>query len=380
MFFTRSGHTTGQAIRDKKGEVQLKIYSAIKGAEDWEHITELPFCSDLYSVAHPALSPDGQHLVFSSDRPGGYGGMDLYIVSRSSGQWNDPVNLESGINSKGHELFPFWHPGGYLFFSSDGRPGKGGLDLFVSEWSSSSGRFEGLQHLSAPFNSSKDDLGLIVSDDGRSGYMASDRKPTKGKDDLYRWASSRAVFCKPLALPEETMIARMVTVLDEYGNTIDNTYVWLIPMGLEGPSLHKEYFSTELVPKKDTEGSFYLRWGVTDTLSAQTADAISDPAGKIILDVDREVTYALVAQHDGYQPFVEVVPGENFLSFILLKKLPDVSSACATIRFTVYNTTGDIELNGAKIQLTGSCMKTPVVLYTNYEGTVAECLPKTCSL
>ena len=86
MFFTRSNLSGGQGIDDEKGFVQLKIYSAIKGVEDWEQITEMPFCTNEHAFAHPAISIDGEHLVISSDMPGGYGGMDLYTVSSNTYQ------------------------------------------------------------------------------------------------------------------------------------------------------------------------------------------------------------------------------------------------------------------------------------------------------
>ena len=173
--------------------------------------------------------------------PGGIGGMDLYVVHRENGTWTNPVNLGATINTKDNELFPFIHPEGYLFFSSNGHEGKGGLDLFVTA-RDSVGAFTRIQHLAAPFNSSRDDLGLIVSADGTSGYMASDRKPTKGKDDLYRWTSSQSIFCAPLKPFPDARMDREIIVLDDDGTPLDNTHVWLIPMNQEGPSRYKDHF------------------------------------------------------------------------------------------------------------------------------------------
>jgi len=375
LYFTRSNVSEGKGINDEEGQVQLKIFQATKGAEDWENITALPFSSDQYSVMHPALSYDGQYLVFASNMEAGYGGMDLYIVNRINGTWSDPVNLGSEINTKGNEVFPFWHHNGCLVFSSDGHPGQGGLDLYVTSWNPD-GLFKGIQHLIEPFSSSKDDLGLIVSADGTSGYMASDRKPTKGKDDLYRWTSPHSIFCLPPALPNE----KEIIVMDENGQAIDQGYVWIIPMNQEGPSLHKEHFTTELVPKENKEGAFYLRWGVTDTLSVETANGISDAAGKVTIHPDKKLTYVLVGQRAGYQPYVEVIPGDQFPSSIQLKKISVDNTPCMDTRFTVYNESGKVELNGAKINLSGSCLKDPLTFYTDEVGSVVKCLPKGCSL
>ncbi len=379
MFFTRSNLSGNVGINDKKGNVQLKIYRAVKGSDDWEGITALPFCSDQYASAHPALSPDGDFLVFASDMPGGFGGMDLYLVNRKQGQWSEPLNLGAVINTKGHEVFPFWHPSGYLVFSSNGHKGKGGLDLFVSAWNADE-IFSGLQHLSAPFNSSKDDLGLIISADGTSGYFASDRKPTKGKDDLYRWMSPRSVFCAPPALPLDIMITSDILVMDENAYPIERAYAWLIPMAPEGPSLYTDHFVTDLVPDEERADAFYLRWSVTDTLSAETADAVSSALGQIRLDATQGSSYILVVQRDGYQPWVNVVPGEGLPRSVTLKKKPVISETCLDTRFTLYNSTGDLVLNGAMIQLSGSCLSSPLVFYTDEMGTAVRCLPKDCTL
>jgi Tol biopolymer transport system component len=91
MFFTRSDATGSTVITEKEEEKQIKIFSATKGAEDWENIAALPFTSDMGIVQHPALSSDGQFLVFASNMSGGYGGTDLYLANRLHGEWSSPV-------------------------------------------------------------------------------------------------------------------------------------------------------------------------------------------------------------------------------------------------------------------------------------------------
>ncbi|HEY3385892.1 MAG TPA: OmpA family protein [Saprospiraceae bacterium] len=376
MFFTRSNLSGGKGINDGKGQVQLKIYSAVKGPDDWERIAPLPFCSDSFATAHPALSADGKHLVFSSDMPGGLGGMDLYMVSRKDTAWSTPINLGSQINSGGHELFPYWHPDGYLFFSSDAHDGMGGLDLFVTALDTS-GMFKGLQHLHAPFNSNRDDLGMIVSADGTSGYLASDRKPTQGKDDLYRWISPKSIFCIPGNL-SQMKVSREITIVDDDRRPIENALIWVIPMNQEGPSRYKEHFTTELVPKGDTEGSYYLRWSVTDTLSNETADGVADAFGKVTTETDEKTTYVVVARQKGYVPYTQVLTGSEIPTTILLEREHTSTGPCLGTSFTVYNTSGEQELNGAKIILTGECLTGPATKYTDQSGSTTFCLPKGC--
>jgi outer membrane protein OmpA-like peptidoglycan-associated protein len=375
LFFTRSNLSGGTGIDDGTGEVQLKIYQSTKGPEDWEDVRALPFSSDQYSVAHPSLSGDGMYMVFSSNMPGGMGGMDLYITDRMAGEWSTPVNLGSIVNSKGNDVFPFWHPNGNLFFASDGRGGEGGLDLYASAWMGET-QFSGVQHLDAPFNSVRDDVSILVSDDGTSGYIASDRKPTQGKDDLYAWSSQQSIFCTTLAPME---LIHELTVRNEEMQGIENAYVWLIPMTQEGPTDHKEYFSTELVPKSGSEGSFYLKWSVGDTLSKATADAITSSIGRASLFSAPKATYVLVVQHDGYVPYVEVFPQDVLPADVVLKKIAAPSTKCFNTQFVVYNEIGDVLLNGAAVTLDGSCVK-GIKLYTDDNGKAMHCIPENCSV
>lgn len=376
LFYTKSNVAGGTGIDDGNGQVQLKIYSSTKGAEDWENITELPFCSDQYSVAHPALSDDGMYLVFSSNMPGGQGGMDLYVTHRKNGTWETPVNLGPGINTKGNEIFPYWHANGLLFFSSDGYKGNGGLDMYVSAWDGT-GQFSGLQHLDAPFNSSRDDLGLIINADGTAGYMTSDRKPTRGKDDLYRWSAATSIFCVPAEIPQ---LLSEITVRDEALSPIEGALVWRIRMSQEGPSAFKEHFTTELVPKENNEGAFYLRWSIIDTLSASTADASTNGNGKATLSMDGQATYVLVVQRDGYLPYTEVFPYDLIPAEVILKKTPGKKTACLHTRFVVYNETGSLRLNGATVRLEGLCLTESVKMYTDEEGQITYCIPEGCNI
>ncbi len=270
--------------------------------------------------------------------------------------------------------FHFFIQDGYLFFSSDGRGGKGGLDLFATSFAEDK-TFKGLQHLSAPFNSNKDDLGLIVSADGMSGYFGSDRKPTKGKDDLYRWTSPISIFCftkmKPLKVKE-------LLVTNELGESVDKAYVWLIPMNQDGPALHKEHFTTELVPNGDKEGTFFLHWTLLDTLPGASANSISTGEGRSQLSADDKLNYAIVVQHEGYVPFIKVVTGKDIPAKIKLTHEPEVSRKCLNTVFTVFNSSGSTPLSGANIMLSGPCIKVNLNVYTDPEGYIEACIPTGC--
>jgi outer membrane protein OmpA-like peptidoglycan-associated protein len=136
-----------------------------------------------HSLMHPAIHADGSTLVFASDKPGGSGGFDLYVSTRSTeGVWSDPRPLTS-LNTEGNELFPSFGQNGKLYFSSDARQGLGCLDIYSADFSS--GTAKNVTHLSYPVNSAYDDFGMTVSQDGKMGYFTSDRL---GSDDIYQFS------------------------------------------------------------------------------------------------------------------------------------------------------------------------------------------------
>ena len=142
-----------------------------------------------YSTGHATLTPDGQRMYFASDRPGGYGGTDIYRSDRKAdGSWGPAVNVGPSINTEGNEMFPFYdEKGNYLFFSSDGLPGLGGLDLFVSK-ERKDGSFTSPLNLGTPVNSNVDDFGFVYKEDG-SGFISSNRIGGKGDDDIYSFTN-----------------------------------------------------------------------------------------------------------------------------------------------------------------------------------------------
>lgn len=126
MFYTRNNFAKGAGVgRDSGGTIRLKIYEAEMQNGRWVTVDSLPFNSNEYSTAHPAVSADGMKLYFSSDMPGGYGGFDLYVSERTGSGWATPVNLGPEVNTEGDEVFPFHHGSGDLYFSSDGLVGCG---------------------------------------------------------------------------------------------------------------------------------------------------------------------------------------------------------------------------------------------------------------
>lgn len=190
MYFTRSDYDTkkGRGF-DKKRNTRLKIYRVVLEGETWGEITSLNFNSNEYSSCHPALSEDGKKIIFASDRPGGYGHMDLYISYYLNGEWSLPENLGPEINTSGNELFPYLHSDGTLYFASDLQVGIGGLDIFKASFNGS--KWFNSINLGAPINSSKDDFGFIINKTNTNGYFTSNR--SGGGDDIYHFKSDHTL-------------------------------------------------------------------------------------------------------------------------------------------------------------------------------------------
>jgi len=187
IYFTRSNQDKGSPVLDSRGKIQLQVCQASWNPRGfWENAQVLPLHKGSGSCMHPSLSPNGEKLYFASDRPGGYGGFDIYFSEKEDGAWSDPVNLGPEINSSGNEAFPYMPGNGVLFFASNGHEGLGGLDLFMIDISSN--RWGPLLNLGTPINSAADDFGIVLKD-YTSGFFSTNRPGGRGKDDLYGFSS-----------------------------------------------------------------------------------------------------------------------------------------------------------------------------------------------
>jgi hypothetical protein len=145
----------------------------------------LSFCSDKSAYTHPALSADGNLMVFASDRPGSIGGMDLYVSLEKDGKWSDPVNLGDAVNSSFNELYPFLDSDNNLFFSSDNSQGFGGYDIYVCKFRSNT--WEKPINLSLPVNTPLDDVAFKIDNEGGSfGFYTRKQKDGKSGVQLYK--------------------------------------------------------------------------------------------------------------------------------------------------------------------------------------------------
>lgn len=169
--------------KSAKGFKNLRILTARYEKNKWKKTAAFPYNSMDYANAHPALSEDGKTLYFVSDRPGGFGGMDIYRCTlKEDMTWDAPVNMGAIVNSVGDELFPFVSDEGRLYFASNGHGGLGGLDLFSYNLASNAQKVE---NLGGPLNSSEDDFGLVMFPGSVKGFFSSDRGNNGINDDIY---------------------------------------------------------------------------------------------------------------------------------------------------------------------------------------------------
>jgi len=186
LFFTRCPYEKGKA----NGAIILKS-AANSGV--WTEPISLGIFGDTLIAAQPAISPDGNRLIFVSDKMGGYGGKDLWFVERSGGSWGKPKNMGEMINTPGDELFPYIRSRNEIYFSTNFRPGLGGLDIFKA--TKDEDNIWQVENMGSPINSSADDFGIVFAKDEERihGMFSSNRKGSR-LDDIWSFMLPPKIF------------------------------------------------------------------------------------------------------------------------------------------------------------------------------------------
>ncbi|HPW90178.1 MAG TPA: OmpA family protein [Paludibacteraceae bacterium] len=208
LYFTRCRSSQNTAFG---GE----IYTSNRSGGQWTAPQKVILFKDSsVTVAHPAISPDGTILYFVSDHASGFGGKDIWKVEKTEDGWSMPENLGNKINTAGNELFPYVRHDGTLYFSSDGHPGFGGLDIFkatkdsLKQWK--------ITNMMTPINSNRDDFGITFEKSEEQGYFSSNRNQSRNYDRIYYFELPELVYA----------IAGKVT--DEKGEAVSDAIVKLI--------------------------------------------------------------------------------------------------------------------------------------------------------
>lgn len=219
LLFSRSSFINGKVTLGADKQNRLAIYAATDKIHGWKKIKSLNINNPDYSVCHPALSADGNTLIFASDMQGGFGGMDLYVSTYEAGKWSEPENLGAVVNTEGNELFPYLYRDSLLYFASNGRPGMGGLDIYASEWKGK--KAKEANNVGYPINTPYDDFGLIYNGTKRTGFFSSNRPGGRGGDDIYRFKNTKPNYkLKIFAFDEASktpMKKLLIKIMDKNG-------------------------------------------------------------------------------------------------------------------------------------------------------------------
>lgn len=182
-----------QCTTDPSYPRYAKILTSQRSDASWSKATELPISRDtLSSFAHPAISPDGNWIYFTSDMPGGKGGLDIWRIRITPAGLGGVEDLDSTINTPGNEEFPSFRPNGDLYFSSDGHPGMGGLDIFIAKADKNTGKIK-IEHPGYPLNSADDDFGITFEGPHNRGFFSSNRNDGKGYDHIYSFENPEII-------------------------------------------------------------------------------------------------------------------------------------------------------------------------------------------
>lgn len=222
MFFTRCPNL-------KKHNLGCEIWvSEAKGKNKWGAPKKIDLKPhDSLTVGHPCVAEDGRFLIFASDLPGGFGGLDLWSTSydKKSDTWSTPINLGPEINTPGNDVFPSFSKNGDLFYATDGKPGIGGLDIFRATKQGDEYKWSNPVNMGSPINSLNNDYALVERDD-RTGYFTSERKSQNGenKPDIYKYVIPPYVFDLKVIVADlndktEKITDAKVTVTSSKGDT-----------------------------------------------------------------------------------------------------------------------------------------------------------------
>lgn len=285
VYFTRNNIASG-----KKGETAdktklLKIYQATVKDGKLTGEKELPFNSNKYNCAHPAISPDGKTLYFASDMPGGKGQSDLYKVEiKNNGtSFGKPENLGENINTEGRETFPFITEQDELYFSSDGHPGLGGLDIFGTR-KEKDGTYQTIHNVGEPVNGNMDDFAFSINSQNKRGYFSSNRTGGKGYDDIYNLLET-----KPLFVCDQQIAGKVIN--QENGQAIEGAVITLYDTNfqpIKGVSVTTDKDGNYQIKDVECNKQYYVRAEKPNYHTQEQYVSVPDERGETTQDIALE--------------------------------------------------------------------------------------------
>lgn len=385
MIFTRTSKK-----KSEEGDIKkLKIYKVKGEGESWKDTEELPFCDKEYSTCHPTLSTDGQRLYFSSDRPGGFGGMDIYVSQKIGSKWGEPVNLGPTVNTAGNEIFPFVSQKDKLFFASNGHKGLGGLDIFVVEKSveSDENSWADRKNVGKPINSKKDDFGFYINAEEESGYVSSNRPGGAGQDDIYSWEKTeedphkKDPFDPDPNNPNEIVGAGksgifQIAVCDaKTQERLGDARVALLKSTDNWIAYEDEKEMPTSILTNNVGGDFGIK--VQGGVVRADASFTTNPNGVFNYFIEENKTYSFYAEKDYYRPNRQQLTGAQLMENTDYC-IPLTKRNCVKLKGAVKNKNFPKYIPGAEVTLMDKCTGAITTLQTDFDGKFEMCIECNC--
>ena len=347
----------------------LKIYEATRTNNDWNSVKELSFNSDAFSNYHPSISTDGQRLYFSSDMPGGMGGLDIWMVEKRGITWSKPINLGPEVNTPENEVYPFIHNSGNLFFSSNGFNGAGGLDIYMVNFDEGpAGR---VVNLGEPFNTEANDLGLILNPEGIKGFFTSSRASGEGNDDIYMFEAPEGIWGKtvPGMLPASISLTEKGT-----GDPLEGGEIRIFEKTADGYFDNRaELYEGVLSSQKDESGIFTYSMVPKAASAFGLADGRSDEMGETSYQFFGEREYVLFISKPGYKseeiPYSTIGYKKSVPINVGLEKID-----CSAITGTIRDQDTEQPIPDAMIYIRNEKDGSEAVIQADGAGNYAHCL------
>lgn len=370
IYFTTNSGVNRKRLSDT-ATIHMKIYEATKGPTDWQNVQELPFNSNEYDCMHPALSVEGDRLYFVSNMPGGYGGMDIYMVEKRNGEWLQPVNMGPIINTPQDEAFPFMHDSGVMFFSSKGHGSMGGFDLFKIDLMKA--KEKQVVRLEEPFNSTSDDIGFILNSESTMGFFTSDRPGGKGRDDIY-------LFEVPEGIEDVERFYTMNSIVEVYdarsNKPLPAATVRVFTRSAQGATEGFDLYDAELMPAEDGSGKLVMVPRRKDEEALNQPRRFTNGKGEMEVELRSEKEYIFLVNKSGYrtEEIRYSTKGKSKPERIPISLEPD---NCMELRGIVI----DANLNRipyATIQVKNQCDGSVTTVMSNLKGEFLDCLSIGC--
>ena len=350
MFFTRNNNDG----KSKKGLIDLKIYMATKDADGyWANMEEMDFNSDEYTTCHPTLSPDNRRLYFASNRPGGYGGLDIYVVESMLGGWSTPQNLGPTVNSSDNEIFPFMGEDETLYYSSKGHKGLGGLDIFMARKidKNDEGSWSIRENMGEKFNTKKDDFGFWINEEKTHGYLSSSRHNGYGKDDIYEWTADNDLLAMG-GMPYE-----MCVFEEGSSRRIDKAKVTITEVSATrtGNNLSDGNLMLALKPIEENSQEYVLSViGNEKNDKGRITDFYTDEEGQLTHRIKPGKMYEIKSVKKGFEDAEAIVSYEDLKSETGYC-VPMKRKSCMVLNGIVLNKKYANAMPGAEVRIENKC-------------------------